>query len=121
LSYTDLVLETARAEPVDGEIRVRASVRNQGGRPGRDLVQVYAHRLGASRPSRLVGFGRVDVEAGERAEVIVTIGLEALAVRDVDAHAMVVHPGSYELRVAHHAVDPGLVTTVTVEGEAASA
>jgi beta-glucosidase len=121
LSYTDLVLETARVEQVDGELRVRASVYNQGGRPGRDVVQVYAHRLGASRPSRLVGFGCVDVGAGQRAEVTVTVGLECLAVRDVEAHAMVVHPGSYELRTAHHANDPGLVTTVTVEGEAASA
>jgi beta-glucosidase len=114
LSYTELVLEEASAALVGGEIRVSASVLNKGGRPGRDVVQVYAHRQGASRPSRLVGFGRVDVEAGERAGVTMTVGLDALAVRDVEAHAMVVHPGSYELRIAHHATDPGLVATVTV-------
>jgi beta-glucosidase len=114
LSYTDLVLEQAGAELIDGEIGVRATVMNQGGRAGRDVIQVYAHREGSSRPSRLVGFERLDVEAEQRAEVTVTVALEALAVRDLDAHAMVVQPGSYQLRVAHHATDPGVVTTVTV-------
>jgi beta-glucosidase len=117
LSYTEFVLEDVRGESVDGAIRVSASLHNTGGRPGSDVVQVYAHRQGSSRPSRLVGFGRVDVGPGERAEVTVTVAHGALAVRDVGAHAMVVPPGTYELRTAHHATDPGLVATVSLGAE----
>jgi beta-glucosidase len=117
LSYTDFELGDGWAGWFDGEIRVGASVHNTGGRPGSDVVQVYAHRQGSTRPFRLVGFGRVEVGVGERVELTLTIRQDALAVRDVATHTMVVDPGTYEFRIAHHATDPGLVATVEVGGE----
>jgi hypothetical protein len=39
-------------------------------------------------------------------------------VRDVEQHAMVVRPGTYELRVARSAADEGIGLTVTVSSAA---
>ena len=44
-----------------------ATVRNTGGRPRRDVVQVYGRRLGSDRPERLIGFRRVAIGTGETA------------------------------------------------------
>jgi beta-glucosidase len=115
LSYTTWALAEASAELEGGTIRVRATVRNLGGRSGNDLVQVYGHRPGSSRPERLVGFARVDVGAGETAALQIEVATTAFAERDVASHSMVVRPGTYRLRVAHHAADGGIELSVTVD------
>jgi beta-glucosidase len=117
LSYTTFALETAGVEIAGGEIRVGASVRNTGKRGGTDVLQVYAHRAGSPRPARLVGFERLDVDAGATAAVDFTIAAATLAERDVATHSMVVRPGSYELRVARHATDAGIVLQLTISEE----
>ena len=45
------------------------------------------------------------------------IPIDRLAERDTVAHAMVVRPGRYELRVARHAVDVGIQLQVDVTAE----
>jgi beta-glucosidase len=112
LSYTSFALETAEVEVSDGTVQVRATVRNTGSRPGTDVLQVYGRRLGASRPERLIGFRRVEIGPGERAAVDLELPAAALAERDTDRHAMVVRSGTYAVRVARHAVDPGITTDV---------
>ncbi len=112
LSYTTFELEEARTDVGDEGLAVTVGVRNTGQRSGWDVVQVYAARRGSSRPERLVAFGRVEVGADGTASVELKVPLSSLAVRDVDTHSMVVRPGTYDLRVAHHASDPGIVTTV---------
>ncbi|MCZ7537083.1 MAG: fibronectin type III-like domain-contianing protein [Acidimicrobiia bacterium] len=97
-------------------IRVTATLCNEGARPGSDVVQVYSRRLEADLPARLVGFARRDLAPGESAEVVIEVPVGRLAERDVDAHAMLVRPGSYGLRVARCATDPGIVCTVVVPG-----
>jgi hypothetical protein len=79
------------------------------------VVQVYARRQRSDGPSRLVGFSRVDVRAGDTwfAEIEVPFG--ALAERDVTAHAMVVLPGRYSLRVARHATDSGVPFEIEID------
>jgi len=94
-------------------VKVRAKVRNTGGRPGSDVVQVYGRRLDPSRPERLVGFRRVEIPAGEVVDVDIDLPTSMLAERDTRRHAMVVRPGTYQLRVARDAVDTGF--TVPVE------
>jgi beta-glucosidase len=115
LSFTEFELEQAEASAPGGEIVVKARVRNTGGRPGTDVVQVYARRSGSDRPARLVGFARVEVDAGRSAEVVVRIRPAGLAERDVASHAMVVRPGGYEVRVARHAADAGIGLEVTLD------
>jgi beta-glucosidase len=115
LSYTTFALARSEAAVVDGELRVRTSVRNTGSRRGADVVQVYARRLGSDRPARLSGFARVDLEAGRTAEVEVVVAPTSLAERDVVSHTMVVRPGRYELRVARHAADPGMIVEAVLD------
>lgn len=88
---------------------------NTGSRPGSDLVQVYARRHGSDHPERLRGFGRIELGSGATGTVDVTVDLATLAERDTSAHTMVVHPGTYSLRVAHHFGDPGIVLAVGVD------
>jgi beta-glucosidase len=116
LSYTTIVLEGVDAELADGVVRVRAALRNDGERAGSDVVQVYANRLGSSRPARLVGFARVEIEAGQSRSIALAIPITTLAERDLDSHSMVVRPGSYRLRVARHAADSGIKRTVDIGG-----
>jgi beta-glucosidase len=124
LSYTTFELEEARIEVGSRSLAITLGVRNAGHRAGCDVVHVYAARRGSSRPERLVAFGRVEVGAGRTASVELSATYPSLAVRDVDTHAMVVRAGTYDLRIAHHAADPGIATTVELApdqlGEASS-
>jgi beta-glucosidase len=116
LSYTTFALESATVgvEEAHTVLRVMATVRNTGSRPGTDVVQVYGRRLGSDRPERLIGFRRVTMGTGEAAAIELDLPVTALAERDTDRHAMVVRPGAYRVRVARDASDPGIPTEVTL-------
>ncbi len=70
LSYTTFALESAAVgvEVAGTVLRVTATVRNTGSRPGTDVVQVYGRRLDSARPERLIGFRRLEIGAGEAAD-----------------------------------------------------
>src|SRR5690606_17691301 len=105
LAYTTFALTDTAVAAGDGALRVRGRLTNTGARPGSDVIQVYARRQGDHRPRRLVGFRRIDVPPGRTVPVELTVPVDALAVRDVEAHAMVVPPGDYDVWVARHAAD----------------
>ena len=42
------------------------------------------------------------------------VDVAALAERDTSAHTMVTRPGTYDVRVARHFGDPGIVAVVEV-------
>ncbi len=115
LSYTSFALGACTASLRDGSIRVTALLENTGSRPGSDVVQVYAKRQGSDGPSRLVGFARVDVREGESRMAEIEVRTRALAERDVVAHAMVVRPGRYSLRVARSSTDPGVSLEIELD------
>ena len=114
LSYTTFVLEEARVEVGRGSLAITVGVRNTGSRRGCDVVHVYAARRGSWRPERLVAFGRLELDADSTDSLTLTVTYPSLAVRDVDTHSMVVRAGDYDLRIAHHASDPGIVTSVAL-------
>ncbi len=116
LSYTSFEVSRAEAVPVGDGLSIRIGLANTGTRSGAEVVQVYAHRPGSSRPSRLAAFARVELAPGDRTEVDVPVRVAGLAERDVATHTMVVRPGTYELRVARHAEDPGMVLEATRGG-----
>ena len=94
----------ARVEVTDAGLRTAAAV-----------VQIYAgyQQSVYARPrSRLVGFTRIELTAGETAVVEIPIDLRMLDVRV--AGAMWREPGVIELRAAFNANDPGLTVTATV-------
>ena len=90
---------TIEATETAGTARVR--VRNTGDRAGSTVVQVYAVDTQAARPvPQLVGFRRVDLDAG--AETIVDVGLDLTPTRERDPGTRVWsrRPGSWAIVAA---------------------
>jgi beta-glucosidase len=114
LSYTTFSVRAVEVERDGGSIRISVSVANTGHRSGSELVQVYVRRRGSDRPERLRGFGRIALGPGQSGHVDVTVDVAALAERDTSAHTMVTRSGRYDVRVARHFGDPGIVAVVEV-------
>jgi beta-glucosidase len=83
-----------------GGLRVSALVRNTGERAGIATPQFYVELPVASgaRSSRLAGWARVHLEAGEERRVEVDLEPRALAVYDVDLPGWRTHAGAYRIR-----------------------
>ncbi len=106
LSYTSFSLgrlAVTRGEATDGAVagvRVSAVVRNIGERAGIATPQFYVELPVASgaHSSRLAGWARVHLEAGEERRVEVDLEPRALAVYDVDLPGWRTHAGVYRIR-----------------------
>ncbi len=105
LTYTELGLGPWSLEREGDDVVLRGSVVNTGARDGSDVVQVYGGRRGDRR--RLLGFARVEVPAGGEAAAELRLPLDRFARRDAASRRPVVVPGTYEVRVARDAADPG--------------
>ena len=95
------------AIPTDGGTTVSVPVENVGARPGTEVVQLYAGGFEAAgvRPAReLVGFARVDLQAGERATVAFDLPAATLSAHDGSGDRRV-RPGGVELAVGRSADD----------------
>ena len=104
--YSELEIDPAPATP-DGEIRVRARVRNVGDRPGEEVVQLYVRDLLASvaRPvMELKGFQKVRLEAGGATTVEFTLPARRLAMLDTDMN-WVIEPGIFKIMVGRSSRD----------------
>ncbi|MGD8497208.1 MAG: glycoside hydrolase family 3 C-terminal domain-containing protein, partial [Gemmatimonadales bacterium] len=98
--YSDLTVEPAQIPP-DGHATVRIRVRNTGGRPGDEVVQLYLHDELASvtRPvQQLAGFRRIRLAPGEEREVAFELGPAQLRMLDAEMR-WVVEPGAFRLGV----------------------
>ncbi|WP_432494625.1 glycoside hydrolase family 3 C-terminal domain-containing protein [Kineococcus gypseus] len=113
LSYTTFEVDADVATGPGGDVRVRARVRNTGGRDGRHVVQVHGRRTDGPRAGETVvlGFAPVAVAAGASAEVDVAVHLGALGAWDADARRLV-PPAAADvvLEVGAHAHDPAART-----------
>jgi beta-xylosidase len=88
--------------PSDGAVEVALTVRNTGPRDGTEVVQLYLHDPVAqtTRPeSRLTGYARVPLAAGEARRVRFGFHADLSAFTGRDSHR-VVEPGELELRLA---------------------
>ena len=123
LSYTtfewsapELVAAGDAATGVDVEVRL--TVTNTGDRAGSDVVQVYVRDVESSvhRPDKeLKGFAKVHLDAGESADVVVTLDRRSFAVWDVAAHDWLVEAGDFEIVVARSSVDAAATLAHHVE------
>ncbi|GAA3458307.1 glycoside hydrolase family 3 N-terminal domain-containing protein [Saccharothrix longispora] len=122
LSYTSFELtgfESAEELPSDGEVEVSCLVRNTGGRRGAEVVQLYLHDPVASvtRPVRqLVGFARVELDAGEERRVAFRLHADRTSFTGRDGRR-VVETGEVSLLVGCSSTDIRWERTVRVTGE----
>ena len=123
LSYTTfehVLLSADRELETNGDgVSLTISVRNTGARSGAEVVQLYASPDGGSvvQPvRRLLGFGRVELAAGETAELEFWIPAEAFAFTGLD-YRRAIEPGPMNLIVARSAADPGVSSALQIAGE----
>lgn len=123
-SWSDLAIDGAAptATPVrvdiDGAVELELTVRNTGSRAGTEVVQLYVHDPVASvtRPVvKLVGFTRVELEAGHEARVRFSVPTDVASFTGRDG-ARIVEPGALELRLSSSSLEPRLVADVEVVG-----
>jgi beta-glucosidase len=122
LSYTTFAWSDAAADgtewPVDGTATVRITVRNTGERAGTEVVQLYLHDPVAqtTRPVvRLIGFARVELEAGAQAEVRFEVPADLTAFTGVRG-TRIVEPGDVELRFGRSSGEPAAVLPLRLTG-----
>lgn len=120
LSYTTFVHADLQVQPTvgaGGAFTATVRVTNTGSRPGADVVQLYGHDPVASvtRPvAQLLAYTRVELAAGESADVTFDVPTTRLAFSDRDM-VRVVEPGRVELWVGPdcRTRETGAVTEVT--------
>ncbi|MBC9727270.1 beta-glucosidase [Streptomyces sp. TRM68367] len=96
---------------------VTARVRNTGGRPGKQVVQVYLARPGSGidRPVRwLAGFATAHAGPGETVELDIPVPWRALWHWDSQADEWAVEPGTFDALVGFSSADLHKTTTVDV-------
>lgn len=123
LSYTTFVHEDLTATSgefaTDGTIELTVRVRNTGERAGGDVVQLYARDVAASvtRPvAQLLGYQRVDLDAGAEALVHFTVPTARLAFSN-RALDRVVEPGAIDLWVGPDCAQRETETRVELTGD----
>jgi beta-xylosidase len=121
-SYTSFAIDQLRVSDTslatDGEVSVTVRVRNTGERAGSEVVQLYAHDVVAqvARPVRqLIGFARVELEAGAHCDVRFLVHADRFAYTSPD-YQRIVECGDVELLVGNSATDLPCRETVAVTG-----
>ncbi|MET9490777.1 glycoside hydrolase family 3 C-terminal domain-containing protein [Nocardia sp. NPDC006630] len=113
LGYTDWHYENIVATARE----VRVTLRNNGSRPGRETVQIYAGPVDSddSRPAyRLAGFASATADPGETVDVEIPLAERTFQIWDETRGRWSTRPGPYLIRAGHSSTDPGLSTTVRV-------
>ncbi len=107
LSYSDFVYESLELDKTemtkDEKITVKITIRNNGERSGKEVVQLYMHDLYAStvRPIQsLIGFEKVELAAGECKTVTFEVTEPMLRFYDVDCN-FISEAGEFTLSTGH--------------------
>jgi beta-glucosidase len=114
LSYTSFERGPFTITVDEHAVEVHGSVTNQGTRAGAEIVQVYAGPAAgdrAPRPRRLMGFARIEVAPGEKADVALSIPRGRFSVRSARGHRWVPAAGPYVVEIGRWVGDPTAHTT----------
>lgn len=117
LGYTTWRYDDLRIRRQDGAFTVDVRIRNTGGRPGKEVVQVYLSRPRSTveRPVRwLAGYAAVEAPPGETVTASVRVPRRAFAYWSTASHGWEVEAGEYRLLVGRSAGDLPLTSTLTV-------
>jgi beta-xylosidase len=102
----------------DGSVTVSVAVRNTGGMPGAEVVQLYLHDPVAqvTRPTvRLIGYAKIGLAPGECRRVRFTVHADLSAFTGRRG-LTVVEPGDLELRLSASSAAPRQVVGVRLVG-----
>lgn len=115
LSYTEFAHEKtgATAKKYD-QVKVCVTVENTGEREGADAPQAYLVSRDGESLLRLVGYDRVELDAGERDHVGMKVDSRLLA--ESENGVWVVAPGTYGFAVGKSAMDLGETHEVELAG-----
>ena len=112
-SYTTFVTESLELSstevPVDGTVSATVRVRNTGGRSGSTVAQLYVDDPVAQvvQPvARLLGYQRVELEAGASATVRFTLSTDCFSFTGLQGRR-IVEPGELVLRAGFSSTDEG--------------
>ncbi|MGE5288003.1 MAG: glycoside hydrolase family 3 N-terminal domain-containing protein [Micromonosporaceae bacterium] len=101
-----------------GEVRVACTIRNTGGRPGTETVQLYLHDPVAqvARPLvSLIGFARVDLKPGEHREVEFTVHADLTSYTGRGGKR-IVEPGEVQLRLSSSSAEVSHALSLRLAG-----
>jgi beta-glucosidase len=102
LSYTNFAYGGMSARKTSsGDVAVRFTIKNEGGRQGAEVAQVYASLPAAAGepPQRLIAWEKVELSAGEARTITITIPKSRLHVWNTAQHRNEIPAGSYTIRV----------------------
>lgn len=118
LVWSDAHAVTGDVWDTDGTAEVAITLSNPADVPVTDVVQLYLHDPVAQvvRPVvQLIGFTRVQVPAGGRAEVVFRVPADVTSFTGVAGHR-VVEPGDVELRIARSSGEDEAVLPIRLVG-----
>ncbi|HTU75924.1 MAG TPA: glycoside hydrolase family 3 C-terminal domain-containing protein [Trebonia sp.] len=121
LSYTTFGYGDLRLSADEAGISVTVAVTNTGSRAGREVVQAYVGLPSSAvgrAPRELKGFAVVDLEPGERGDVVIEVRRDDLAYWDRRVDRLVVEGGDYAVSVGASSRDLRASGCVTVAGDA---
>lgn len=103
LSYTDFSIGNAilskQTLSANDSIKIKIPISNTGKRHGTEIIQVYIRKINdIEGPLKtLKGFQRVDLEAGQQADVTIDLPPSSFEFFDWSQRKMMVTPGEYEV------------------------
>jgi beta-glucosidase len=116
-AYTDLSIAPASIE-THGTVEIACTLRNEGGRAGTEVVQLYLRDPVASvtRPLRqLRGFARVALEAGAAARVTFSVPADLCSFTGADL-SRIVEPGRIDVEIGASSADVRVAGSFTLAG-----
>jgi beta-glucosidase len=116
LSYTTYAYSGLNVKADDG-LSVTLTVKNTGKRAGTEIAQVYTSfpDTAGEPPKRLIGWTRVDLEAGARKTVTIAIDRDRLTVYDEASDSLKIVPGRYNVQAGGSSLDLPLHQEVSVQ------
>lgn len=121
LSYTAFELSQLRLSSEAAELEIVVRVTNTGSRAGACVVQLYVSQRDSCVyrvPKELKGFGRVELEAGESADVLIALLPQELSYYDEEAGKWVLEACTYQFRIGSSSDDLPLEVFQRFDGAA---
>lgn len=114
LSYTTFTRADLRASAEQEGVQVSFTLTNSGTRAGAEVAQIYISPAEGGFVPRLAAFQRVELQPGERRDVVLTLESRVIACWDTQQRAWVIEAGRYDIVLGQHAGDVSLSVQIDI-------